>query len=183
MLVVKNLPDNAGDVRDTGLIPGSGRSPGGHGNPLQYSCLENPLDRRAWWATAHRVPKSWTWLKQLSTHEHLLPTRIPWQPAWCNWPRHLVATNSVLQKKLEKKKLIFFTQFFKNCQCIIDQTSTNTSHVADTVGPGKGIVNSGTILCLAKTQVTLRNKGQRPCYPPPPPASMPPPPALLESID
>ena len=51
-LVVKNLPASTGDIRDVGLIPGSGRSPGGgHGNPLQYSCLENPLDRGAWWAT------------------------------------------------------------------------------------------------------------------------------------
>ena len=49
VLVVKNLPGNAGDIRDTGLIPGSGRSPGrGHGNPLQYSYLENPMDREAW---------------------------------------------------------------------------------------------------------------------------------------
>ena len=48
MLVLKNLPANAGDIRDVGLIPGSGRSPGrGHGNPLQYSCLENPMDRGA----------------------------------------------------------------------------------------------------------------------------------------
>ena len=63
-LVVKNLPANAGDVRDTGVIPGSGRSPGGgHGNPLQYSCLENPMDREAWWATVHRVTQSWTRLK------------------------------------------------------------------------------------------------------------------------
>ena len=63
-LVVKNLPANAGDIRDAGLIPGSGRSPGGgHGNPLQYSCLENPMDREAWWATVHRVTKSWTLLK------------------------------------------------------------------------------------------------------------------------
>ena len=47
--MVKNLPANAGDTRDTGLIPGLGRSPGGgHGNPLQYSCLENPMDRGAW---------------------------------------------------------------------------------------------------------------------------------------
>ena len=51
-LVVKNLSADAGDVRDTGSIPGWGRSPGGeHGNPLQYSCLENPRDREAWWAT------------------------------------------------------------------------------------------------------------------------------------
>ena len=63
-LVVKNLPDNAGEVRDAGLIPGSGRSPGGgHGNPLQCSCLENSLDRRAWWATVHGgVSKSGTQL-------------------------------------------------------------------------------------------------------------------------
>ena len=52
VLVVKNPPANSGDIRDTGSIPGSGRSPGGgHGTPLQYSCLENPMDRGAWWAT------------------------------------------------------------------------------------------------------------------------------------
>ena len=50
---------NAGDTGDAGLIPGAGRSPGGgHGNPLQYSCLENPMDRVAWWATVHRIAKS-----------------------------------------------------------------------------------------------------------------------------
>ena len=54
MSVVKKLPVNAGDLRDMNLIPGSGRSPGeGHGNPLQYSCLENPMDRGVWQATAH----------------------------------------------------------------------------------------------------------------------------------
>ena len=52
VLVVKNPPANAGDARDMGLIPGLRRSPGvGNGNPLQYSCLENPMDREAWWAT------------------------------------------------------------------------------------------------------------------------------------
>ena len=61
VLMVKNPPANAGDGRDTGSIPGSGRSPGGrHGNPLQYSCLENPMDRGTWKATVHRVAKSWT---------------------------------------------------------------------------------------------------------------------------
>ena len=59
--MVKNPPANAGDVRDVGSIPGSGRSPGGgHANPLQYSCLENPMDRGAWQATVHGVRKSWT---------------------------------------------------------------------------------------------------------------------------
>ena len=58
-LVVKNLPGNAGDVRDAGLISGSGRSPGGgHENPFQYSCLENPMDRGAWRATVHKVAQS-----------------------------------------------------------------------------------------------------------------------------
>ena len=52
--MVKNLPANAGDIRDAGLIPGSGRFPGGgHDNSLQYSCLENLMDRGAWWATVH----------------------------------------------------------------------------------------------------------------------------------
>ena len=67
VLVVKNLPTNAGDTGDTGdvgLIPGSRRSPGeGHGNLLQYSCLENPMDRGAWRATVHRDTKSQTRLK------------------------------------------------------------------------------------------------------------------------
>ena len=62
---VKASASNAGDP---GLIPGSGRSPGeGNGNPLQYFCLENPMDREAWWATVYRVAKSHTWLKRLGT--------------------------------------------------------------------------------------------------------------------
>ena len=61
--MVKNLSANAGDVRDAGSIPRSGRSPGGgHGNPLQYSCLDNPTDRGTWRATAHGVAESRTGL-------------------------------------------------------------------------------------------------------------------------
>ena len=61
VLLVKNLPANAGDVRGMGLIPGLGQSPGvGHGNPLQFSFLENPMDRGAWHATVHSIAKSWT---------------------------------------------------------------------------------------------------------------------------
>ena len=57
--MVKNPPANAGDLRDMGLIPGSGRSPkGGHGNPLQYAYLENLMDRGTWLATVHEVAKS-----------------------------------------------------------------------------------------------------------------------------
>ena len=57
--MVKNTPVNAGDIRDAGSIPEWGRSPGGgHSNSLQYSCLENPMDRGAWWAAVHEVAKS-----------------------------------------------------------------------------------------------------------------------------
>ena len=63
-LVVKNLPANVGDIGDTDSIPGLGRFPGGgNGNILQYSCLENAMDRGAWWATVHRLAKNWTRLK------------------------------------------------------------------------------------------------------------------------
>ena len=69
VLVVKNPSTNAGVIRNVGSIPRSGTSPGGgHGNPLQYSCLENPMDGGAWRATVHRVAKSWTRLKRLSVH-------------------------------------------------------------------------------------------------------------------
>ena len=74
-LVIKNPPANAGDIRDVGLIPGSGRSlEGGHSNPLQYSCLENPMDRGAWWATVHGVTKSQTRLSDY--HFHFLMTNL-----------------------------------------------------------------------------------------------------------
>ena len=69
VLVAKNSPANFRDIREVDLIPGSGRSPGGrHGNPLQHSCLENPMDRGAWQATVHRVAKSQTRQKWLITH-------------------------------------------------------------------------------------------------------------------
>ena len=65
-LVVKNPPAVAGDIRDVGSVPGLERSPGeGNGNPFQYSCLGNPMDRGAWWAIVHGVTKSWTRLKRL----------------------------------------------------------------------------------------------------------------------
>ena len=69
VLVLKNSTANAGDMRDAGLIPESGRSPGeGHSNQLWCSCLENPMDSGAWWAMVHRVTKSQARLKQLSMH-------------------------------------------------------------------------------------------------------------------
>ena len=65
--MVKNLPANAGDIRDTGSTPGLGRSPGeGNGNPLQYFCLENPTDRGALWTTVSEVAQSQTQLSDLA---------------------------------------------------------------------------------------------------------------------
>ena len=67
VLVVKNLPADVGDIRDEGSILEKGRSPGGgNDTPLQYSCLENPMDGGAWWATAHGVVKSQTQLRDLT---------------------------------------------------------------------------------------------------------------------
>ena len=69
VLVVKNLPASAGGARDVGSIPGSGRYPGErNGNPFQYFCLENPMDRGPWWATVHGVAKSPT---RLCMYPHL----------------------------------------------------------------------------------------------------------------
>ena len=85
-LVVKNPPVSSGEGRDTGSIPGLGRSPGGgHSNPLQYSCLENPTDRGAWQAAVHRVANHWTRLKQPSMHAC--------RSGKCFWDCEVVYTN------------------------------------------------------------------------------------------
>ena len=77
--MVKNPPANAGDARDVGSIPGSGRSPGvGNGSPLQYFCLENSMDRGAWWATVHGVTKSQTRL--ITERAHVCSNEDPEQP-------------------------------------------------------------------------------------------------------
>ena len=71
--MAKNLPANAGDIRDVGSTPGLGRSPGvRNGNSLQFSYLENPMGRGALWATVQRVAQSWTQLKQLSIYAHIV---------------------------------------------------------------------------------------------------------------
>ena len=78
-LMAKNLPANAGDGGNVSSIPGSGRSPwGGHGNPLQYSCLKNPMDRGPWWATVHGVTRSQI---RLSTHTG---DKVSWKQMGCN---------------------------------------------------------------------------------------------------
>ena len=76
--MLKNPLATAGEVRDMGLIPGSSRSPGeGHGNPLQDSCLENPMDKGAWQAAVHGVAQNRTQLKRLSMHQHMGEVRLP----------------------------------------------------------------------------------------------------------
>ena len=86
---VKASACNAGDP---GSIPGLGRSPGeGNGNPLQYSCLENPVEREAWWATVHGVAKSWTWLSDF-TFTFCTLTMCPWannlsETHFVHWPK------------------------------------------------------------------------------------------------
>ena len=82
--MVKNLPANAGDVRDAGLIPGLGRSPGaGHGSPLQYSCLENPMDRAAWRATVQSLAWEDPLEENMATHSDICAWRIPMdREAW-----------------------------------------------------------------------------------------------------
>ena len=117
-VVVKNPPANTGDIRDISLIPGSQRFPGGgHGNPLQYSCLENHMDRRAWWATVHRITQSQTWLKQFSVlpskeyfinlsydnhfiraASHLLCVWLFWDPMHCSPPSCFV--HGLLQARI-----------------------------------------------------------------------------------
>ena len=83
VLVVKNPLPKAGDIRDVGSIPGWGRAPGGgHGNQLKDSCLENPIDRGAWWAKVHRFAKSRTQLKQLCMHAHIRPRSNTCTPSW-----------------------------------------------------------------------------------------------------
>ena len=87
-LAVKESACSVGDAGDEGLIPGSGRSPvGGKGNPLQYSCLENPIDRGDWQSAIHRVPKSQTRLSD-STHTHTSrqPTRLERTPVAAETP-------------------------------------------------------------------------------------------------
>ena len=114
-LVLKNPPANIEDTRDLGSVPGLGRYPGvGNGSPLQYSCLENPLDRGAWLTTLHGVTKSWARLKQLSTHT-LAPECFTWEvivPCMC------------IYTQLESVAMAseHFQTFFTHCRQILGQT-------------------------------------------------------------
>ena len=99
---------------DVGSIPGSERSPGGgHGSPLQYSCLESPMDREAWQATVYRVRKSWTWLKQLSTAQkwkglenkysgNLANERISW-----DWSKYKAFRSHWIMNTLKERMIAY----------------------------------------------------------------------------
>ena len=94
VLGVKNSPASAGNLRDVGSIPGSGRSPGeGHGNPLQY-CLENPMEGGIPRATVHRVTKSQIRLKQLNTHTHTHTHTRLLVSIYSKLPQNIVAYNN-----------------------------------------------------------------------------------------
>ena len=108
--MVKNLPANAGDIKEADSIPRAIRSPGGgHDNLLQYSCLENPMDRGAWQATVYRVAKSQTSLKQLSMH-----TRY-YKPS-----SYLLTT----KKKKKSSLVVFFQPMIRlpSCSYILSQS-------------------------------------------------------------
>ena len=93
--MVENLPANARDISDVGSIPGLGRSTGGgHGNPIQYSCLGNPVDRGSWQATVHCVAKSRTWLSDLA--RILYSTNINWIQVLALWQLSQVTLNKWL---------------------------------------------------------------------------------------
>ena len=104
--LVKNPPASAGDVRDAGSIPGSGRSPGeGNGNPLQYLCLENPTDRRAWWATVYGVTKSLVTTESARTTRRTRPTfHEPW-----HWTEFLIKETADIRTERQ-------TQVWKKAQ-------------------------------------------------------------------
>ena len=95
------------DIKDTGSILGLGRSPGeGHGDPIQYSCLENPMDRRAWWATVHGIMKSWTRLKWLSIMQQLSQEKLRFLDYSVVLVTQLCPT-LVVWRGLEPAKLLF----------------------------------------------------------------------------
>ena len=108
-LLVKNLPTNSGDIRDAGLLPGLGRSPGEvNGNPLQHSCLEESMVRGAWQATIHRVSKTQTWLNLRSQHNMLF--------LWCQIntppPKRRAYVPSPEEKEIHVPRKNFLNQGF-----------------------------------------------------------------------
>ena len=118
MLAVKNPPASAGDWRDVSSILESGRNPcRGHGNPLQYSCLENPIDRGGWSATVHGVAKSWTRLKRLSTYPWLR-LHLAYRGVWGfdPWLGNRIPHTSQCGQKKKKRMAGNYPGLIKRCQ-------------------------------------------------------------------
>ena len=135
VLVVKTLPVNSGDIRDADLIPGSGRSLGkGHGNPLQYSCLENPMDRGTWSVIIHRVIKSWTQLKRHSMHAHM---HRFWYKSYLSHLRRFICWSLTLvlwRKKCDSswfKEILLVTTTMRISPCISRKTRVEFSSSSD----------------------------------------------------
>ena len=106
---------SAGNAGDLGLLPGSRRSPGeGNGHPLQYCCLENPIDGGAWWATIYRVTKSRTRLSDFTFTFSILALRTPWI-VWIVWKGTYLDENNITQHKKWKKNLHKITQYVLFC--------------------------------------------------------------------
>ena len=152
VLAVKSLPASVGDAREVSSIPGSGRSPeDGNGNPLQYSCLENFMDRGAWWAIVHGVEKSWAW-QWLNTHtqngvcdrgpeaEWLLNCVASGQKGWIpRWENQNAILDALIQNlastllPLKKKKKSFtWPQIFGS---ITNCTKGDTAQVLNQSAP------------------------------------------------
>ena len=135
MLVVKNLPVNTGDARDTGLIPARGRYPGvGNGNPLQYTCLENSMDRGAWWATVHGIAKSQTWLSNWGLNILLCAYMTIYLPilllmALCSFQILTVRNNATMNSVVHVVFLVFFFFFSiaKSCPSLCEPMDCNTA--------------------------------------------------------
>ena len=107
--MVKNLPANAGDAGDLGSISGLGRSPGGgNGNLLQYSCLENSMDRGAWWVNVHWVTKSWTRLSDSVSQSVQSPSRVSLRP-------HGLSTEKYILESIHYS--ILFASMMLLCPC------------------------------------------------------------------
>ena len=158
--MVKNLPANAGDIRDKGSIPGSGRSlGGGHGNPFQYCCLENPMDRGAWWSTVHRVMKSQSWLKRLSTHASRYLSFHDLQLIF-HLEHNFLTAGARLFIPLTPKCLKFLKKKKKNCHLILGLILTRKllfppGH--QVFNPLMKVIRSSHCLCL----IQLSKRGVR----------------------
>ena len=134
-LVAKNPPANAGHLADVGPIPGLGRSPGGgQGNPLQYSCLENPMDREAWLAIAHRVTKTQTQLKRLSTRTPALLVKT--NTAFLGFLNSTFYFKTGCQPALQQKSLNNFSKFNSSVQRV---AARSTGKEQQTQGPARSV--------------------------------------------